>query len=117
LLRTFVGSYSLTVNLYGTPVHRRVVSTTAPLVTTGVIPVKKTFDPTLKPGEKVIDDPGAPPMSTSVTRDVYDADGKLLYHDTWYSSYRASPKLVRLPEPVQKKQQQTTTTQQQTPPH
>ena len=35
LLRTFVGSSSLTVNLYGTPQHRRVESETAPLVTTG----------------------------------------------------------------------------------
>ena len=41
-------------------------------------------------------------MSTSVTRDVYAPDGKLLYHDTWYSSYRAEPKLVRL-GPAKKK--------------
>ena len=98
LLRTFVGSSSLTVNLYGTPVHRRVESSTTPLVTTGVIPVNKTVDPTLKPG----DDDGVPPLSTSVTRDVYEADGKLLYHDTWYSSYRAEPKLVRLGPPKTK---------------
>ena len=39
-------------------------------------------------------------MSTSVTRDVYAPSGKLLHHDTWYSSYRASPKLVRIgPKP------------------
>ena len=31
LLRTFVSSSSLTVNLYGTPQHRRVVSETSPL--------------------------------------------------------------------------------------
>jgi hypothetical protein len=43
-------------------------------------------------------------MSTSVTRDVYTKDGKLLYHDTWYSSYRSSPKLVRIgPKPDKKK--------------
>jgi vancomycin resistance protein YoaR len=96
LLRTFVGSSSLTVNFYGTPVHRKVESTTSPLVTTGAIPVKKTIDPTLKPGEKVVDDDGVPPMSTSVTRTVYDESGKELYHDTWYSSYRAEPKLVRI---------------------
>ncbi|MES1246444.1 MAG: VanW family protein, partial [Actinomycetota bacterium] len=96
LLRTFVGPSSLTVNLYGTPVHRKVESTTTPLVVTGKIPVKKTVDKTLKPGEKIVDDPGEAPMSTSVTRDVYAPDGKLLYHDTWYSSYRASPKLVRI---------------------
>jgi hypothetical protein len=77
-------------------VHRKVESTTSPLVTTGAIPVKKTIDPTLKPGEKVVDDDGVPPMSTSVTRTVYDESGKELYHDTWYSSYRAEPKLVRI---------------------
>jgi vancomycin resistance protein YoaR len=116
LLRTFVGSSSLTVNLYGTPVHRKVESTTAPLVTTGPIPVQKTIDPTLKPGEKVVDDPGVPPMATSVTRDVSDANGKPLYHDTWYSSYRAEPKLVRIgpKKQPQTTTQQTTTQQQQT---
>jgi vancomycin resistance protein YoaR len=114
LLRTFVGSYSLTVSLYGTPLHRRVESTTAPLVTTGPIPVKKTIDPTLQPGEQVVDSYGEAPMSTSVTRDVYDANGKLLYHDTWYSSYRASPKLVRIGPPKKKPAKQT---QQPKPPH
>lgn len=96
LLRTFVSSSSLTVNLYGTPTHRKVDSTTAPLVVAGPTPVKKTVDKTLKPGETVIDDPGSPPLRTSVTRDVYTQNGKLLYHTTWYSSYRASPKLVRI---------------------
>jgi vancomycin resistance protein YoaR len=116
LLRTFVGSYSLTVNLYGTPVHRRVESSTTPLVTTGVIPVKKTVDPSLEPGEKVVDDAGVPPMSTSVTRKVYTPDGKLLYDNVWYSSYRAEPKLVRLGPPAEKpkpKKQQKTQTQTQ----
>jgi vancomycin resistance protein YoaR len=96
LLRTFVGSSSLTVGLYGTPTHRKVVSSTRPLVTTGPTPVKKTVDPSLKPGRTLVDDPGVPPMSTSVTRDVYTPEGRLLYHDTWYSSYRAVPKLVRI---------------------
>jgi hypothetical protein len=62
----------------------------------------------------VIDDLGVPPMSTSVTRDVYAADGKLLYHDTWYSSYRASPKLVRIGPP---KKKPATKTRRQTPPN
>ena len=90
LLRTFVSSVvahrrASTARRRG----RKVVSTTAPLVVHGKPPVKKTIDPTLKPGEKVVDDPGEPAMTTSVTRDVYAADGKLLYHDVWYSSYRA----------------------------
>jgi vancomycin resistance protein YoaR len=109
LLRTFVGSSSLTVTLFGTPTHRKVESTTSPLVVHGVPPVKKTVDKTLKPGEKIVDDPGEPAMSTSVTRDVYTAKGALLYHDIWYSSYRAAPKLVRigpkLKKATQKKQQ------------
>src|SRR5205807_3230928 len=58
LLRTFVGSSSLTVSLYGTPTARKVESTTAHLLARSKIKVKKTVDPTLKPGEQVIDDPG-----------------------------------------------------------
>jgi vancomycin resistance protein YoaR len=117
LLRTFVGPSSLTVSLYGTPTGRRVVSTTGPLVVHGKAPVKKTVDPTLKPGETVIDDPGEPAMTTSVTRDVYSADGKLLYHDVWFSSYRSSPELVRVgpkkkhPKPKKPKSATTTTTE------
>jgi vancomycin resistance protein YoaR len=102
LLSTYVSSSSLTVGLYGTPVDRKVTSTTTPLVTHGVPPVKKTIDPSLKPGEKIVDDPGSPALSTSVTRDVYAADGKLLYQNTWYSSYRALPKLVRIGPPEKK---------------
>ncbi len=90
LLRTFVSSSSLTVEPLrdadapqGRRARRRRSSSH------GVPPVKKTIDPSLKPGEKIVDDPGSPALSTSVTRDVYAADGKLLYHDTWYSSYRA----------------------------
>jgi vancomycin resistance protein YoaR len=110
LLRTFVSSSSLTVGLYGTPVDRKVASTTTPLVSHGVPPVKKTIDPSLKPGEKIVDDPGLPAMSTSVTRDVYAQGGKLLYHDTWYSSYRALPKLVRIGPALKKKPKPGATT-------
>jgi vancomycin resistance protein YoaR len=117
LLRTFVGSSSLTVNLYGTPTGRKVESTTSPLVSHGVPPVKKEIDPTLKPGEKVVDYDGVPAMSTSVSRKVYTADGKLLYDDTWYSSYRADPKIVRIgPKPEKKKPSTSTTPPAQTTP-
>jgi vancomycin resistance protein YoaR len=117
LLRTFVGSDALTVSLYGTPTGRKVVSSTAPLVVLGKPPVKKTVDPTLKPGETVIDDPGESAMSTSVTRDVYTKDGKLLYHDVWYSHYVASPELVRVgPKQKQKKAKPAATTTTQTTP-
>jgi vancomycin resistance protein YoaR len=111
LLRTFVGPSSLTVSLYGTPTGRKVESTTAPLVVHGKVKIEKTIDPTLKPGEQVIDDPGEPAMTTSVTRDVYKADGKLLYHDVWYSSYRAAPELLRV-GPKKKKPKAPATPQQ-----
>ena len=74
LLRTFVGAGSLTVNLYGTPVNRRVESTTDPLVETGPVPVKETDDPTLAKGKRVTDEFGSPPRQTSVHRLVYDAE-------------------------------------------
>ncbi len=96
LLRTFVSSSSLTVNLYGTPQHRRVESETAPLQTTGAVPTVVTKDPDLLVGTKVVDEAGSPPLSTSVTRRVYDADGKLLYENTWYSSYVGEKEKVRI---------------------
>jgi len=107
LLRTFVGSSSLTVTLYGTPTGRKVVSTTTPLVAHGEPPVVKTVDPSLKPGETVVDDAGVPALTTSVTREVYDAAGKLIDSNVWYSSYVASPRLVRVgpPKPKPKTEQ------------
>jgi vancomycin resistance protein YoaR len=95
LLRTFVGSSSLVVDLFGAPIHRRVVTETRPLVETGPPPVKRTPDPALFKGVTVIDDYGEPSRSTSVRRLVYLPGGKLLYDNTWYSSYRGEPKLVR----------------------
>src|SRR5262249_37883540 len=94
LLRTFVSSSSLSVNLYGTPQHRRVESQTTPLVTTGPVPVKSVDDPDLYVGKKVIEVSGTAPMSTSVTRKVYDQSGKLLYNNTWYSSYQGDKQIV-----------------------
>jgi vancomycin resistance protein YoaR len=94
LLRTFVGSSSLVVNLYGTPQHRRVETETAPLRVVGRPPVVRTLDKSLKPGEHVVEDYGVPAQATSVRRLVYSADGKLLYDSTWYSRYVAEPKIV-----------------------
>ncbi|MGH3630885.1 MAG: VanW family protein, partial [Sciscionella sp.] len=104
LLRTDVGTYSLTVTLYGSPTGRNVVSTAAPLVVHGKVPVQKTVDKTLKPGETIVDDPGEPAMTTSVTRKVYAANGALLDDAVFYSSYTAAPKLVRVgPKPKKQK--------------
>jgi vancomycin resistance protein YoaR len=109
LLRTFVSSNSLTINLYGTPQDRRVVSQTAPLVTTGPVPEKIVKDPSLFVGKRVVDHQGSPPLSTSVNRKVYDGNGKLLYDNTWYSSYVGDKSIISVgtkkkpkPKPKQK---------------
>jgi vancomycin resistance protein YoaR len=94
LLRTFVSSNSLSVNLYGTPRHRRVETETAPLRVGGAVPVKLIKDPTLEKGKRVVEEGGSPPLSTSVTRRVYSEKGKLLYENTWYSSYQGEKQVV-----------------------
>jgi vancomycin resistance protein YoaR len=96
LLRTWVGPSSLTVALYGTPQHRRVETIAAPLHVVGPPPVEKTVDATLKPGEVAVDDYGVPAQSTHVERKVYAPSGTLLSDETWYSSYRAEAKVVRV---------------------
>jgi vancomycin resistance protein YoaR len=94
LLRTWVGTSSLTVALYGTPIHRRVVSDVSPLVVVSPPPVKKIPDPSLAAGRQVVQDPGDPARKTSVRRRVYTAAGKLLSDTTFFSSYRAQPEIV-----------------------
>jgi len=96
LVRTYVGSYSLDVELYGAPLHRRVVSETRPLEETGGAPLERVPDPTTYIGSTVVEESGEPSRSTSVRRRVYTANGRLLYDNTWYSSYRGEPRVVRV---------------------
>jgi vancomycin resistance protein YoaR len=110
LLRTWVGSSSLIVSLYGTPVHRRVVSDVAPLIVTGPPPVKKVNDPSLLKGQTEVEESGSPARSTSVERKVYAADGKLLYDTRFYSSYRGEVRLIRVGTKPNPAQTETTTT-------
>ncbi|MGZ8793291.1 MAG: VanW family protein [Gaiellaceae bacterium] len=110
LLRTWVGSSSLTVALYGTPAHRRVVSETAPLVVTGPPPVRKIKDPLLFVGQTVVEESGSPRLSTSNERKVYDAEGKLLFDTKFYSSYRGEIKIIRVGTKPRPKDDQTDTT-------
>jgi vancomycin resistance protein YoaR len=111
LLRTYVGSSSLSVVLYGAPQHRKVETFPQPLRVVAAPPIQRTVDATLKPGEVVVDDSGVPAQSTSVERKVYDTKGTLLSDQTWYSSYVAEPKIVRVgPKKAAKKTDTTTTT-------
>ncbi len=120
LLLTFVSSYSLTVNLYGAPQHRKVVSVAAPLKVTGPAPVKRIPDGNLLKGHEVVQESGSSPLSTSVHRTVYSPSGKLLHDDVWYSSYRGEVRVVRVgtkkpPPPPAPKPKQTTTPTTTTP--
>ncbi|MDQ2911467.1 MAG: VanW family protein, partial [Actinomycetota bacterium] len=96
LLRTFVGSSSLVVDLYGAPLHRRVESETRPLVDTGAPPVKRIPDPTLYEGVTAVEESGEPSRATSVRRRVYTSSGAVLYDNTWYSAYRGETRVVRV---------------------
>ena len=96
LLETIIGSSSLTVRLYGTPVHRRVETQSSPLRETGAPTVKKILDGHMSVGEQLVVENGQPSRAVSVRRVVYDKDGDLLYDTTWYSSYLAEPKVVRV---------------------
>ena len=108
LLRTFVGTGSLTVNLYGTPTGRRVETDTTPLVTEGKVPWKRIDDKTMVKGEKVVEQYGTPPRSTSVRRRVFAPDGRLMYDTTWRSYYVGEPTVVRIgTKPQAKKPKQT----------
>jgi vancomycin resistance protein YoaR len=118
LLRTWVGSSSLTVALYGTPVNRRVVSETEPLEVTGPPPVKRIPDRDLFVGKRVVEEQGEPARATSVRRRVYDASGKLLHDAVFYSSYRGEHTVVRVgkkPRPEEEPTETTTTTTTTTP--
>ena len=118
LLRTFVGSSALTVNLYGRPQNRRVESEVAPLRVVGSPPTTWRKDPTITKGRRVVTDAGSSPLATSVRRKVYLANGTLLYDNTWYSSYRGEKKIVLVgtkpkpePEPEPKEDEATTPTE------
>jgi hypothetical protein len=66
--------------------------------------VQKTVDATLKPGEVAVDDYGVPAQATQVERKVYAPSGALLSDETWYSSYRSEPKIIRVGPKKQPKQ-------------
>jgi vancomycin resistance protein YoaR len=95
-LKTFVGSSSLTVALYGKPQNRRVESEVAPLVVTGPAPVKQISDGSVFAGERVVVEAGSPSRRTSVRRKVYSASGKLLYDDSWSSYYRGEHEVIHV---------------------
>ena len=94
LLKTSFTGWSLTVSLYSSPLHRRVVASTGNWY--GIVPfsVHKQHDPTLAKGKTKIDTPGVGGMSIDCFRKVYDASGKLLWNDDFKSVYSMVPEVL-----------------------
>jgi vancomycin resistance protein YoaR len=95
-LKTFVGSSSLTIALYGKPLNRKVESEVEPLVVRGPAPAKFVADPDIFVGERSIREAGSPARSTSVRRKVYSPSGELLYEDSWSSYYRGEHQVIHV---------------------
>ncbi len=102
------GSYDeagIAITLLGAPSGRRVVSEAGELEETGPPGVEKVPDPTLFAGDTIVEDEGEPGRAVTVTRTVYER-GHVLYDETWRTSYRAEPQVVRVgtrprpPEPA-----------------
>ena len=53
-------------------------------------------DPTLAPGHSYVDTEGLRASTVDVTRIVYDADGNIRLKKTFYSSYAATPMIIKI---------------------
>ena len=60
------------------------------------MPVRRIPDPTLEKGTTIVDSEGSQPSATSVDRTVYNADGSVLYDETWNTSYRGEYREIRV---------------------
>jgi vancomycin resistance protein YoaR len=97
------GDTAITISLLGAPTGRRVVSEPGELEETAPPKVETVPDPTMLVGDSVVIDDGEPSRSVRVKRIVYRGD-EVLYEETWYTSYDAEPKIVRVgtrPRPVE----------------
>lgn len=86
----------ITVSLYGGGPKRRVESGEATMRITGPAPVKRVKDPTLRKGRTHVVAEGSPARATSVTRTVYDAQDKVIYDETWNTSYRGEYRVIQV---------------------
>ena len=123
LVRGFAEGDGIRVSLYGGE-ERRVESSPGTRTITGPLPVKRIKDKKLPKGTTIVEEQGEPPSTTTVTRTIYGEDGTLLRSETWTTTYKAEPRVVRVgtkPKPTQKKNapettDETTTTTAPTPP-
>jgi vancomycin resistance protein YoaR len=102
LVKGFPESDGIRVTLYGGE-RRRVESSPGTQRITGPVPVKRVKDATLAKGTTVVEEEGAPPSTTSVTRTIYTEDGKLIRTETWNTSYKGELRVVRVGTKTQSK--------------
>jgi vancomycin resistance protein YoaR len=90
------GGTGITVSIYGGGPARRVESSEGTMRITGPPRVKRVKDPQLLKGKTAVVEAGTPASATSVKRTVYDAQGKVLYDETWNTSYRGEYRVIRV---------------------
>jgi vancomycin resistance protein YoaR len=94
-MRGVAGETGIAITLLGAPTDRRVVSKAGPLRVVAPPRVKKIPDPTLFEGRRVLVESGEPARSITVRRTVYEG-GRVLYSETWTTTYRSEPNIVRV---------------------
>ena len=102
------GSTGITVSIYGGGPERRVESSEGTMRLTGPARVRRVKDPQLLKGKTEVVEEGTAARATSVTRTVYDADGRVLHEEIWNTSYRGEYRIIRVgtkpkPKPKPKK--------------
>jgi vancomycin resistance protein YoaR len=93
----------IVIGLLGAGRERRVVSEAGELEDVARPKVERQPDATLYEGERIVVDMGEPARAVRVTRTVFQGDA-VLYDETWYTSYRSEPRIVRVgtkPRPVE----------------
>jgi vancomycin resistance protein YoaR len=95
LVKGFVEADGISIAIYGGE-ERRVESSEGTRAVSGSPPVRRVNDPTLAKGETVIEEYGTSPSRTSVERTVYGENGRVLYDETWTTSYRGETRVVRV---------------------
>jgi vancomycin resistance protein YoaR len=95
LVKGFPESDGIRVSLYGGE-RRRVESSPGTQRVTGPVPVKRIKDAKLRKGKRIVEEEGVAPTATSVTRTIYRENGELIRSETWNTSYKAEPRIVRV---------------------
>jgi len=90
------GSTGINVSIYGGGPERRVESSEGTMRFIGPPRVRRVKDPQLLKGKTEVEEEGSPARATSVTRTVYDADGRVLHEETWNTSYRGEYRIIRV---------------------